>query len=200
MLNGDVLVLNRSWIAVNITTVKRAMVLLFQGHACVVHPRDYTLYDFNSWCELSQEKEQFHKGRYIVTPSMKILLPDVILLTVYNGFVLREVRLCRKNIFERDRCQCQYCGKVLPKHELTIDHVIPRSRGGEDTWENLVLACLSCNLRKGNLTPDEAQMSLLRKPIAPKWLPKLGIRVRKEQLSTWQKFVDFAYWHTEISE
>jgi 5-methylcytosine-specific restriction endonuclease McrA len=171
MVNGDVLVLNRSWIAVNITTVKRAMVLLFQGHACVVHPRDYTLYDFNSWCEFSQQKEYFKGGKYIITPSMKILLPDVILLTVYNGFMLREVRLCRKNIFERDRCQCQYCGKVLPKHELTIDHVIPRSRGGEDTWENLVLACVHCNLKKGSMTPKNRKCLYFVNP-----LPQNGYR------------------------
>lgn len=198
MIQRDVLVLNRSWVAINTTTVKRAMILLFQGHASVVNPDDYTLYDFSSWCELSQQRERFEGGEFIVTPSRRILLPTIILLKVYNGFVFRQVRLCRKNIFERDRCQCQYCGKILPKHELTIDHVIPRSRGGEDTWENLVLACLPCNLKKGNRTPEEAQMSLLRKPVAPRWLPRLGTRLKKDQLSSWQKFVDFAYWNTEI--
>lgn len=200
MVSGTVLVLNRSWIAVNVTSVKRALVLLFQGHASVVDTETLSLYDFDSWCELSQQKKYFECGRYIVTPRLKILLPDVILLKVYNGYVIREVHLCRRNIFLRDRNQCQYCGKVLPKQELTIDHVIPRSRGGKDSWDNLVLACLQCNLKKGNRTPEEAGMKLLRKPTAPRFLPRLGVKIRKEQIATWQKFVDFAYWHTDISE
>ncbi len=200
MLDAQVLVLNRSWVAVNVTQVRRALSLLFQGHARVVHPTDYSLYDFEDWCQLSQFSENFETGHYVQTPQMRIRLPEVILLSVFNGFVRREVRLSRRNIFERDANTCQYCGRRLPKPDLTIDHVLPRSRGGKDTWCNLVLACVECNLKKGSLTPKEAHMKLLHEPAVPKWLPKFGALIPKEGLSSWQRFVDLAYWNTEISE
>ncbi|HPO16859.1 MAG TPA: HNH endonuclease [Candidatus Hydrogenedentes bacterium] len=200
MLEGQVLVLNRSWVVVHVTPMRRALTLLFQGHARVVHPKDYRLYDFDNWCELSRFKGNFESGRYIHTPSFQIRLPEVILLSTFNGFVKREVRLSRRNIFERDEQRCQYCGQRLPKQELTIDHVLPRSRGGRDTWENLVLACLRCNLKKGSKTPEEASMHLLHKPVAPHWLPRFGMPIPKDELMSWQRFVDLAYWHTDISE
>jgi 5-methylcytosine-specific restriction endonuclease McrA len=200
MLNGQVLVLNRSWVVVNVTSAKRALLLLFQGHARVVHPQDYSLYEFDDWCALSRFGAEFETGRYIHTPTMRIRLPEVILLSAFNGFVRREVRLSRRNIFERDEHKCQYCGRRFSKSELTIDHVLPRSRGGRDTWENLVLACVKCNVTKGDRTPDEAHMPLLKRPAAPKWLPRLGSTPPREELMSWQRFVDLAYWNTEIRE
>lgn len=200
MLDAQVLVLNKSWVAVHVTPVKRALTLLFQGHARVVHPTDYSLYDFEDWCELSKSRENFTNGRFIHTPTFQVRLPEVILLTAFNGFVRREVRLSRRNIFERDEHRCQYCGERHTKQDLTIDHVLPRSRGGEDTWENLVLACVQCNLRKSNRTPDEAHMRLLRKPVKPNWLPRFGVQIPRNELVSWQRFVDLAYWNTEIRD
>ena len=200
MLDAQVLVLNHSWVAVNVTPVKRALALLFQDNARVVHPGDYTLYDFEGWCELSRMRDNFETGRYINTPRMQIRLPEVILLTVFNGFVRREVRLSRRNIFERDGHRCQYCGKRFSKQDLTIDHVLPRSRGGKDTWANLVLACVKCNLNKGSKTPGEAHMRLLKAPAVPRWLPRFGIQIPKDELLSWQRFVDLAYWNTDIGE
>jgi len=200
MLDAQVLVLNRSWVAVNVTSVKRALALLFQDSARVVHPEDYRLYDFEGWCQLSRMRENFDTGRYIHTPKMQIRLPEVILLSVFNGFVRREVRLSRRNIFERDRHRCQYCGKRFPKQDLTIDHVLPRSRGGKNTWTNLVLACVQCNLKKSNKTPKEARMHLLKQPAVPRWLPRFGIQVPRDELLNWQRFVDLAYWNTDIGE
>jgi len=200
MLSSDVLVLNKSWVAVNVTSMKRALTLLFQDHARVVHPTDYTLYAFADWCELSRCRENFQSGRFVRTPSFQIRLPEVILLNAFNGFVRREVRLSRRNIFERDQNRCQYCGLHFSKQDLTIDHVLPRSRGGADTWENLVLACVPCNLRKSNRTPEEANMRLRRRPAAPKWLPRFGVQIPRDELISWQRFVDLAYWNTEISE
>jgi len=200
MTDAQVLVLNKSWVAVNVTPMRRAMLLLFHGNARVMHPEDFSLYDFETWCELSNAEGAFEDGRYINTPSMRVRLPEVIVLTAFNRFIKREVRLSRKNIFERDRHLCQYCRKKFPKADLTIDHVMPRSRGGRDTWENLVLACVKCNIRKGNRTPDEAHMPLLKEPAKPKWLPKFGTQVPRESLHTWQRFVDLAYWNTEIGD
>lgn len=200
MLNAYVLVLNKSWIAVNVASAKRALTLLFQGHARVVHPKDYALYDFDAWMEFSQTNDGVPARRYVYTPTSRIRLPEVIVLTGFNGFYSPEVRLSRRNIFARDKSVCQYCGHRFPRTELTIDHVIPRSRGGTDSWENLVLACTSCNLRKRDRTPEEAQMPLIRKPVAPRWLPRFNSPLTKEELLSWKRFVDLAYWSNEFPE
>jgi 5-methylcytosine-specific restriction endonuclease McrA len=129
---------------------------------------------------------------------MEIQLPEVIQLSFFNSYVRHEVQFSRKNIFVRDKHQCQYCGARPPKNELSIDHVVPRSRGGLDHWDNLVLACKACNCRKGDRTPEEARMHLLRKPRAPQWLPRLGHPVPPGELGTWQRFVDTSCWAPEI--
>lgn len=197
MLNGHVLVLNKSWVAVHVTPVKRAMCLLYQGDARAVHPEDYTLHSFNEWCEIPHQDED---GRFIHTPNFKIRIPDVIILTMFNRFIRRKVSLNRRNIFERDRHKCQYCGKRFPRSILTLDHVIPHSRGGRDTWENLVLACSRCNVKKGNRTPREAGMPLLSKPIKPSWLPQFGVRVPASKLDSWRQFINDTYWDFGTSD
>jgi 5-methylcytosine-specific restriction endonuclease McrA len=196
MLEGSVLVLNRSWAAVHISPVRRALTLLYVGAARAVHPRDYSLYDFDNWVVLSQDGLG---GRYIHTTTTRIRVPEVILLSVFNGFVHHEVRFSRQSVFERDKCVCQYCGRQFPKAQLTIDHVLPQSRGGGDTWENLVLACLECNIRKGNRTPDEAGMPLLRRPHKPAWMPHFGARIPHDQLAVWQRFVDTHEWNIPVA-
>ncbi len=197
MVDRQVLVLNRSWVAVQIATARRAMSLLYQGLARAVHPVDYTLYDFDDWCELSRFVEN---GLFINTVRLRIRVPEVVILRVFNGFVRQEVRFSRRNIFERDKNTCQYCGRRMPKTDLTLDHVVPRSRGGIDSWNNLVLACMPCNVRKGSRMPDEAHMPLIRRPVKPTWLPQLGMRVPTSQLISWQRFVDTAYWDVELRE
>ena len=192
MLNGHVLVLNRSWTAVHIAPVRRALTLLYLGLARAVHPNDYSLYGFDDWVELSQDGLG---GQYIHTPTLRIRVPEVILLKRFNGFVRYETRFSRHTIFERDGNTCQYCGKHFAKSQLTIDHVIPQSRGGVDSWANLVVACVPCNVRKGNRTPEEAGMILLRKPGRPAWMQHFGARVPDDQLLVWQRFVDTKHWH-----
>jgi len=197
MVDGQVLVLNRSWVAVNVASIRRAVSLLYQDLARAVDPRDYTLHDFENWCELSQVRAE---GRFIHTPSMRVRVPEIIILNGFNGFFHKEVRFSRRSIFERDKSTCQYCNKKLAKSELTIDHVTPRSRGGRDSWENLVLACVKCNVRKGDRTPDEANMPLIRRPIKPSWLPTLGTRLPAGTVTSWQRFLDTAYWDAELRE
>lgn len=197
MMNSYVLVLNKSWVAVNVAPAKRALMLLFQGHARVVHPNDYALYDFDAWREFSRTIDGIHPRRYVHTPSFRIRLPEVIVLNAFNGFHSQEVRLSRRNVFARDKSVCQYCGRRFARSDLSIDHVVPKSRGGRDTWENLVLACTACNLKKRDRTPEEAHMPLIRKPVAPRWLPRFEYPLAKEELLAWQRFVDLAYWSTE---
>ena len=197
MVDAQVLVLNKSWVAVQIASARRALSLLYQGLARAVHPQDYSLYDFDDWCHLSQVGEG---GHFIHTVDLKIRIPEVIILKAFNGYMRYEVRFSRRNIFERDKNACQYCGKRIPKADLTLDHVVPRSRGGVDSWDNLVLACMPCNIRKANRTPEEAKMPLIRRPVKPTWLPQLGARIPRSQLASWQRFVDTAYWDVELRE
>jgi len=110
--------------------------------------------------------ERYKNG--IRSISIEIPYPSVIRLNMYIRKPFKTVSLSRKNIFKRDKNRCQYCGK---NHQaMTIDHLIPKSVGGKDTWENLVCACLRCNGIKGNRTPEQAEMKLLNKPKKPSHL------------------------------
>ncbi|MGC8793003.1 MAG: HNH endonuclease [Bryobacteraceae bacterium] len=141
-LRTPVLVLNASYEPINICAARRALVLVLKG---VAIPEEYS-------------PHLLHSARQAVP------LPSVIRLLEYRRIPQQTRALSRKNILMRDRYTCQYCLRTLPSSELTLDHVIPRSRGGETTWENLVTCCHDCNNRKGNRTPEEAGMKLTRPP------------------------------------
>lgn len=143
MLDGHVLVLNRDYRAISVCSVRRALVLVLLHKAELIAPLD---------------------GQVVRSPSLEAPWPSVIRLKVYVHFPYRKVMLTRKNVLKRDGNQCQYCGS---RNGLTVDHVLPRSRGGEDRWENLVAACVPCNNRKGDRTPEEARMTLRRAPFHP---------------------------------
>jgi 5-methylcytosine-specific restriction endonuclease McrA len=196
MINESVLVLNRSWIAVQVASAKRAITLLYQGYAKVVSPEDYSTYNFDDWKELSKTAD----GYCIHTIDFKIRVPEVIVLNFFNGVHRREIKFSRRNIFERDRNMCQYCGRQFKKLELTLDHVVPRSSGGRSTWENLVLACMPCNVRKGSRLPNEARMPLIRQPRKPRWMPHSNEGISTVRKASWQRFVDAAYWDVELNE
>src|ERR1700744_4956688 len=157
ILSNNVLVLNRLWQAVNICSVKRAFMLLYQGHAQVVEAESGTFQTmtFDQWYSFSHGYE----GADVVsTVSFKIRVPKVILLLFFDRMPKKEVKFTRHNIFERDHNQCQYCGEKFDRKDLNLDHVIPRDRGGETSWENIVCSCVPCNSRKGNRTPQEARL------------------------------------------
>ena len=155
-----VLVLNRAYLPIHITSVRRACSLLYQGIARAVDAQ-YQTFDFESWSALSAELH----GDKIGLVDRALRVPRVILLVGYDRIPKRHVRFSRFNVYARDRNTCQYCGVVLPSSELTLDHVIPRSRGGNSTWENLVACCHGCNRRKGNrLLHEIDDMQLMRDP------------------------------------
>jgi len=104
----------------------------------------------------------------ISSPSITFKIPSVIVLKTVVKFISTGIRPSRNNILWRDKNQCQYCGVIESPRDMTIDHVVPRSRGGENTWSNLVTCCKKCNQKKGNRTPEEANMSLLNKPVKPR--------------------------------
>jgi len=164
VLDMPVLALNRSFVPVQVTTVKRAFVLLYGGAAYALD-EDGESYDFELWRELPVRRAD--DGLPIVGGSLRVM--RVVHLHRYDRTPRVAVRLTRRNLMFRDAHQCQYCGRRPPMRELNIDHVVPRSRGGDDSWENLVTACRVCNLRKGWKTPEEANMHLARTPFRPRW-------------------------------
>jgi 5-methylcytosine-specific restriction endonuclease McrA len=162
-LTTPVLVLNRACQPVLVTTVRRAFCLLFRGAA---HAMDETgeSYDFRAWSHLEPREGDDVVG----TVSLLLRPPRVMRLVHYDRTPRAIVHLSHRNVMLRDRFQCQYCGATPAPGELNIDHVVPRSRGGGDTWENLVTACRACNLRKGGRTPEESGMHLIRAPVRPR--------------------------------
>lgn len=198
MLSQGVLVLNRSWVAVHVCSVKRALSLVCQDYARVVS-EDYRIHDFQSWRTVSAAVEQTG-NQFIYTPNFRIMVPEVILLTTFNRMPPRTVKFNRRNIYLRDEYTCQYCGVRPVKEDLTIDHVIPRSRGGKSTWENVVLACQSCNTRKGSKSVEGAGMHLTKTPRRPHWLATLRDSLRGPERPVWQRFVDAAYWNVPLEE
>lgn len=141
-LNRLVLVLNASYEPINIVPVQRALTLIFSGKVVVETPSKH----------------------FIRTAHIKVQIPSVVRLLVYRRVPVQNRAVSRKNIMLRDRHTCQYCGVPFLPKGLTLDHVIPRSRGGENTWENLVACCHRCNNRKADRTPAEAGMVLKKKP------------------------------------
>ena len=146
MLGRKVLVLNQNYEPLTITSLQRAVTLIYLNKVHMVERYDFELHSV----------------------SMSFPCPSVIRLHYYVRKPFKEVLLNRKNIIKRDSNICQYCGRN--SQPMTIDHVIPKSYGGRDTWENLVCACMSCNSRKGNRTPEQAGMKLLRRPRKPSHL------------------------------
>jgi 5-methylcytosine-specific restriction endonuclease McrA len=197
-LNQQVLVLNRLWQAVHVCSVRRALTLLFEGHAQVVlgdEDGSFRTYGFQQWKDVSGLAP--HEP-CIRTVSFRIRVPRVILLLFFDRLPRKEVKFTRHNIFERDRNTCQYCGRVCDRSDLNLDHVIPRDRGGPTLWENIVCSCIECNTHKANRTPQEAGMRLIRKPKRPRWRPFAQVNVGLEYHESWKHFLDLAYWNVEL--
>jgi len=201
-LDCKVLVLNKLYVAVRVISARRAFSLVFRDIAEIIHVDDgkYANYNFESWAELSVLRKTFEpdKHDWVHTMRFDIAVPRVIRLLGYDRLPAQVVKLNRRNLFARDRNQCQYCGKTYPTSELSIDHVLPRAKGGGDSWENLVCACVRCNARKGGRTPEEAQMKMVRKAVRPKRNPLISIRLGQERYSSWKAFLDDAYWNVEL--
>ena len=143
MLSKSVLVLNQNYEPLSICSVRRALILIFRGKAHAV--------------ELADE--------IIRSVAQEFPVPSVVRLELYIHAPRRRVVLSKRNILKRDNHQCQYCGATDKK--LTLDHIIPRKFGGQETWENLVCACVACNNKKGDYRPDQVGLQLLRKPKRP---------------------------------
>ncbi len=194
-LLGRTLVLNKAYLPVHVTSVRRALSLLYCGVARAVD-EEYRTFDFQEWSDLSVAGCDS-----IGLVDCAIRVPRVILLRSFDRVPRRRVRFSRHNIFVRDLSTCQYCGRRLPRRELNLDHVVPRSHGGPTSWENVVCSCLECNRRKGGNRPEQVGMRLLRPPRAPAWTPFVAKHLAARGYREWKPFLspaDTAYWNVEL--
>jgi 5-methylcytosine-specific restriction endonuclease McrA len=201
-LDAKVLVLNKLYMAIRVVSARRAFVLLAKELAEVIHVDDgkYQNYNFESWMEVAAYQKEFEKERHdwVRTVRFQIAVPRIIRLFGYDRLPAQTVKLNRRNLFARDRNQCQYCGRHFPTADLSIDHVVPKAQGGADTWENLVCACIWCNAKKGGRTPMQAGMKLVRESKRPKRNPLISLRLGSEKYRSWKAFLDEAYWSVEL--
>jgi 5-methylcytosine-specific restriction endonuclease McrA len=205
VLDSHVLVLNKHYAAVRIITARRAMSLLFRGIAEILsidNDDQWQTYDLDSWCELSELRARYERDQHewIRCVRFDIAVPRILRLRWYDRLPKRHVKFNRRNIFARDHNRCQYCGQKFPVSELSLDHVMPRSRGGKADWENIVCCCVKCNVRKGGRTPDEAHMKLITVPVRPKRSPVVTLRLTSERYASWRQFLDAAYWNVELRD
>lgn len=194
VLQRPTLVLNRNWQPVNVATVGRSLVLLWNQTARAVDPGNYQTYTWSDWARLTPPVGE----PCIRTARQRLRVPEVVTLTEYDRLPEASVAFSRRNIFKRDHYTCQYCGLQPGAEELTIDHVVPRSHGGTSTWDNCVLACVACNKRKADRTPVQAGLRLRKPPVRPTWKPLYAFH--NVRIESWSKFVSEAYWNVELEE
>jgi hypothetical protein len=215
VLNRRVLVLNRSWIPINTTTVFNALISCFNERANFIDPDTFCVHSWESWVESWEDAVACSKveaDRIIHCPSCSIVAPEVIVATEYRGmgFGVKHngrPKFSRKNIFARDKNVCQFCGKRFQPHELNIDHVVPRSKGGRTEWTNVVLSCVRCNDKKRDRTPKEAGMKMMRRPFVPSaddlclsFSERLRRKIRGKVPKSWTEFLGKMYWNVELEK
>lgn len=165
----SVLLLNSSFEPLKVIPWQRAITLVFCGKVEVIEEYDH----------------------HIRSVSLVFKAPAVVRLIKFAKIGRRDPPLCRTNVLARDEFECQYCGVELTSKEATLDHVVPRSKGGKTTWQNLVVACGVCNRKKGGRTPSEARMPLRKAPVKPNWLPVLSVKFRGNVPTAWSTFLGF---------
>ena len=196
LLQRPTLVLNRRWTPIRTAPVQEAIGLVAKGTAVIIEPESFDTHDLFSWNDLSRARVKFGEA-LIRSPRLALVPPEVILLKTYEGEGGRAVVFSRKNLFKRDRYTCQYCGLQPGPEELTVDHVVPRCRGGVSSWENCVLACVECNKRKADRTPVQAGLKLRKTPRKPSWKALVQVPAR-DRRESWGKFLSRAYWEIEL--
>ncbi len=179
-----VLVLNRNFQPINIVTVRKALVMMVSGTVEALD-REYQAYTMLDWLEQLPENDDDVVG----TPTRRVRAPRLVICTTFGKPLSLKVKFTRSNIFRRDNYICQYCRRRYLSHELNIDHVFPRSRGGEHCWSNVVTSCLPCNTQKRDRTPDEAGMPLLKQPKSPMWPLGGELLKARRRYPEWEPFL-----------
>ncbi len=183
VLDRPTLVLNRSWQAVGVAPVARALVMVWNDVARVVEPEEYRLYSWGDWASLPPPRS----GPCIRAARLRLRVPEVVCLARFDRLPGQAVTFSRRNVAKRDHHTCQYCGSQPGWETITIDHVVPRSQGGASSWTNCVAACVRCNARKADRTPEQAGMRLRRRPARPEWRPVYAAHV--DRVPSWSRFL-----------
>ena len=183
-LKKPVLVLNKLWMPIRVIPAIRAFTLLFADKAHVVSVSDYSVFNWDEWCLTSVEDDDIT----IQTSNTTVKVPEVIVLSKYDKVPKKGMKLTKRNIFIRDGFTCQYTGEKVSTKTADIDHVIPKSRGGKTSWDNLVVCSKKVNRKKADKTPQEAGLTLLKEPCKPP--PQvIFIDPRMEVPESWKKFM-----------
>jgi 5-methylcytosine-specific restriction endonuclease McrA len=198
VLMRPTLVLNKRWVPITTTTVQEAIGLVSKGRAMILEPGTYAAHDLDSWDMVSKAKNKFGEGM-LRSQYLTILPPEVIVLNEYAELGQKSVVFSRKNLFKRDKYTCQYCGKQPGPDELTVDHVVPRSKGGISSWTNCVLACVPCNKKKADKSLEKSGLKIRRMPRKPSWKALAQISPHN-RLQSWDDFLAKAYWEVELEE
>jgi 5-methylcytosine-specific restriction endonuclease McrA len=184
-------VLDKNFQPCKISAAKEIIPLVCVEKAKVLD-QDFNQHTFEDWIIYSEfyiQETGEMENVFVRSPSIRMLVPEVIILTDYtrNPLKDRKLRFSRQNIFKRDNYTCQYCSSKNNRKELTIDHIIPKSKGGPTNWTNITTACFKCNIKKANRTPQEANIKLLSQPTAPSWKDQMEIMRGKNPL--WEKLL-----------
>jgi 5-methylcytosine-specific restriction endonuclease McrA len=183
VLELPTLVLNRHWQPIHVTTVVRALVLLWNDAARVVEPEEFRLYTWDDWAALEPQAD----APCIRGARVRLRVPEVVSLTHYDRLPSTAVTFSRRNVAKRDHYTCQYCGAQPGGESITVDHVVPRSQGGTSSWTNCVAACEACNARKADRTPEQTGLRLRKRPARPQWKPLYA--TQGARAASWDRFL-----------
>jgi hypothetical protein len=212
---GKTLVLNKEWRPVNIVPVLDAVMMVFNGRASFLDPEPGRLYDFESWVmewDDAVRSAKIAAERVMPLAGSSLVLPEIVVCSNYRGLGYRmnhrrKPAFSRQNVYLRDRNICQFCGRKFRSDDMNMDHVIPKSKGGQTTWENIVLSCVPCNNRKKDHSLKESGMKLIRKPFQPTLadlkinpIEQLRMRIRSKPPKTWEAFLGEFYWKVELDK
>ena len=199
-MSGSVLIMNKGWAPIEVWSLFKAVKAVYKGKAKIVD-RECNMYDWDRWVEHWSDAKKIseYSFRPLHSSNFVIAKPEVIILNDYNGYIFKNVKLNRRNVYTRDHGTCQYCGKKEEDYtKLNIDHIIPQGQGGKTTWKNIALSCFSCNQEKGCRTPEEANMKLLRNPFTPRWY-HMDKKLSKT-LKNWEQLFTDMYWNVELEK
>jgi 5-methylcytosine-specific restriction endonuclease McrA len=163
---------------------KKAITLLFNEKAKILETKSYNTYSWIEWYTMELINLDYKK---VKTPKKEIYIPEIIILKEYDKIQKRRIMPNKRNIYKRDSGECQYCGKFLPMKDSTIDHINPKSKNGKLTWENCVISCLKCNLKKGDKDLNSIGMNLIKTPKAPNY-DKINFYFFENTPKSWSVF------------
>jgi hypothetical protein len=192
------LVLNKNWRPISTVTLEDAITKVFSTYndgtpkARIIEPESYQAFTWSDWAKIKPSENE----ERISSANMSFRVPEIILLSKYEKSPHQKIYFSRRTLFKRDNMQCQYCGCMPGSEELTIEHIVPRSKGGLTTWENCVLACIPCNRKKADKTPAQAGMKLRREPKKPDQI--MHQFDSHKPIKSWTAFIGMAYWSVQL--